>query len=128
MTTAQKQTEAVKDVRAKYDQIMGLFDQYNKTESKSERENLISEVSTCLTHVSTVEAEDLYPMFKKEPKCESLGVCEETHTQVRAVLDKLMRLTQDFDKNDYESTVGQLKEAVQDLKNKEENLFKANKL
>ena len=129
MTTAHhEQTEAVKNVRDKYEEIMRLFDQYNKTDNKSERESLISEVSSCLAHVDTVEAKDLYPMLRAQAEPEGLSICEETHSQVRLVLDKLMRLTADIDGKDYEEAVCKLKDAVNDLRKKEENLFQSNEL
>ncbi len=116
------QTEAVKAVRDKYDEIMQLFDKYNKTDDKIERETVISEVSACLTHLSSVEAKDVYPLIRAQSHPEGLEICEETHSQVRLVLDKLMRLCADVDNKDYDEAVLHLRDAMKDLKRKEEKL------
>jgi len=122
------QAESVKAVRETYDKIMQLFDRYNCSDCKDERETLINEVSSCLNHLSTVETKDIYPLIRNQSHPEGLEICEETHSQVRLVLDKLMRLCADIDKADYDDGVTKLREAVKDLKNKDENLFKCNQL
>jgi hypothetical protein len=122
------QADAVRAVRAKYDEIMGLFDRYNRTKSKSERETIISEVSACLSYLNNIETKEVYPIIREESHPEGLEICEETHSEVRRVLDKLMRLCADLDTQDYDRSVEQLKESMKDLKNKEECLFQANEL
>jgi hypothetical protein len=129
MTTIHKdQAAAVKAVRDKYDEIMHLFDRYNRTENKAERETIISEVSTCLSYLNNIEAKELYPLIRMQSHPEGLPLCEETHSQVRLVLDKLMRLCADLDTKDYDEAVDRLRVAVNDLKAKEENLFESNSL
>jgi len=122
------QTDAVKAVREKYDEIMQLFEKYNQTEDKMERETIISEVSACLTHLNGVEGKDVYPLIRAQAHPEGLDICEETHSQVRLVLDKLMRLCADVDKKDYDEAVSHLRDAMKDLKRKDENLFQCNQL
>jgi hypothetical protein len=122
------QAESVKSVRETYDKIMQLFDRYNVSDNKDEREGVINEVSACLNHLTTVENKDVYPLIRTQSHPEGLEICEETHSQVRLVLDKLMRLTADIDKKDYDSEVEKLRDAVKDLKSKDENLFKCNQL
>jgi hypothetical protein len=126
MTMTQDQTCAVKAVRDKYDEIMELFDRYNRTKSKSERETIISEVSACLSYLSNVESKEVYPAIRAQSQPEGLAICEETHSQVRLVLDKLMRLCADIDTKDYDEAVCKLRDSMKDLKKKEENLFQAN--
>lgn len=115
-------------MRDTYDKIMQLFERYNCSDCKDERENVINEVSSCLNHLSTVESKDVYPLIRTQSHPEGLEICEETHSQVRLVLDKLMRLCADIDKTDYEAEVNKLRDAVKDLKEKDENLFKCNQL
>jgi len=122
------QAGALQAVRDKYDEIMQLFDRYNRTDNKSERETIISEVSACLSYLSNVETKEVYPMIRQQSHPEGLEICEETHSQVRLVLDKLMRLCADLDTKDYDAEVLKLRESIGDLKDKDENLFKSNKL
>jgi hypothetical protein len=129
MTTIHKdQADAVKAVRDKYDEIMQLFDRYNRTTGKIERETIISEVSTCLSYLSNIEAKEVYPLIKAQSHPEGLAICEETHSEVRLVLDKLMRLCADIDNKDYDEAVEHLNTVMKDLKKKEENLFQSNEL
>jgi hypothetical protein len=127
-TTHPDKAGAVKAVREKYDEIMQLFERYNQTDEKLERETIISEVSACLSHVNGIEDKDVYPLIRAESHPEGLAICEETHSQVRLVLDKLMRLCADVDKKDYDEAVVHLRDAMNDLKRKEENLFQSNEL
>jgi hypothetical protein len=127
-TTHPDKSGAVKAVREKYDEIMQLFDRYNQTDEKLERETIISEVSACLSHVNGIEDKDVYPLIRAESHPEGLAICEETHSQVRLVLDKLMRLCADVDKKDYDDAVVHLRDVMKDLKRKEENLFQSNEL
>src|ERR1700679_995153 len=125
-TTHPDKSGAVKAVREKYDEIMQLFDRYNQTDEKLERETIISEVSACLSHVNGIEDKDVYPLIRAESHPEGLAICEETHSQVRLVLDKLMRLCADVDKKDYDKAVAKLRLSMTDLQEKEESLFQAN--
>jgi hypothetical protein len=122
------QAAAVKAVRAKYDEIMQLFDRYNRTDNKNDRETIISEVSACLSYLNNVEAREVYPLIRAQSQPEGLAICEETHSQVRLVLDKLMRLCADLDTKDYDEAVERLRDAMKDLKSKEEILFQSNEL
>jgi signal transduction protein with GAF and PtsI domain len=129
MTTMHKnQADAVRAVREKYDEIMHLFDRYNRTKSKNERETIISEVSACLSYLNNVETKEVYPVIRQESHTEGLAICEETHSQVRLVLDKLMRLCADLDTRDYDQSVEKLRTSIRDLNKKEECLFQANEL
>ncbi|MBS1991201.1 MAG: hypothetical protein JSS86_21545 [Cyanobacteria bacterium SZAS LIN-2] len=119
---------AVKAVRGKYDEIMMLLERYNACDCKTERETIISEVSACLNHLSLVEDKDIYPVIREQSHSGGLEGCEETHSQVRLVLDKLMRLCADIDKSDYEQQVQKLRSVVKELKSMDEDLFVANEL
>jgi hypothetical protein len=119
---------AVKAGRGKYDEIMMLLERYKCCDCRTERETIMGEVSACVNHLSAVEDEEIYALIREHGHPERLTGCDETHSQLRLVLDKLMRLRAEIDKSDYDQEVPNLRFVVKDLKSLDEGLFVANEL